>query len=110
ATVAFLMALTNLPTFIICFVIFLIMVIGTKYVSLGSIVSVIFYPLVLINVLELFKAPGQEYIGVVFAVLLAAVVVLKHKSNIVKIYNHTESKISFSKHGTDSGDKKKKDD
>ncbi len=106
ATVAALMALTNLPTFLACFVIFLIIVIGTKYVSLGSIVSVIVYPIILSNFLAIFKAPGEEYFGVIFAVLVAVIVVIKHRSNIKKLYNHTESKISFSKHGTD-GDAEK---
>ena len=104
-TVAVLIALTNIKTFLICLLIFLIVVIGTKYVSLGSIISVILYPLVLFNILQIFKAQPIEYIGVIFAFLTAVIVVIKHRSNIKKLYNHTESKISFSKHGTD-GDKK----
>ncbi len=104
-TVAVMMALTNIKTFLICLLIFLIVVIGTKYVSLGSIIAVILYPLILFNMLLLFKAQWIEYVGVPIAFLVTVIVVVKHRSNIKKLLNHTESKISFSKHGTD-GDKK----
>ena len=108
ATVAMVIALTNIRTFIICFIIFLAIVIGTRYVSLGSILSVLLYPLVLFNILKLYNAEGYEYIGVNFAVLIAAIVIIKHRSNIKKIFNHTESKISFTKHGTEKADNEDK--
>lgn len=101
ATVAMMIALTNIKVFLICFAIFLIIVIGTKYVSLGSIITVLIYPLILFNVLKLSDAAGYEYYGVIFACIIAAIVVVKHRSNIKKLYNHTESKIKFSKHGAD---------
>lgn len=104
-TVAVMMALTNYKTFIVCLIVFLIVVIGTKYVSLGSIISVLLYPLVLFNMLLIFKASSIGYVGVPFAFIVTLIVVVKHRSNIKKLLNHTESKISFSKHGTD-GDAK----
>ena len=104
-TVAVMMALTNYKTFIICLLVFLIVVIGTKYVSLGSIIAVLLYPLVLFNMLLIFKASRIGYVGVPFAFLVALIVIVKHRSNIKKLLNHTESKISFSKHGAD-GDSK----
>lgn len=107
ATVAMVIALTNIRTFIVCLIVFLVIVIFTKYVSLGSIVAVMVYPIVLYNILNLFGANGYEYIGVIFAFLIAVIVVIKHRTNIKKIFNHTESKISFTKHGTDKEEPKK---
>ncbi len=105
-TVAVTMALTNVTTFLICLGIFLIVVIISKYVSLGSMVAVVAYPFVLFAMLKLFNAPCIEYyIGIPAAVLIAALVVFKHRSNIRKLIDHRESKLSFTKHGTD-GDKK----
>ena len=101
-TVAMTMALTNVTTFLICLGIFLIVVVISKYVSLGSIIAVIAYPFVLFAMLKLYCAePIEYYIGIPAAVLIAAIVVFKHRSNIKKIAGHRESKISFTKHGTD---------
>lgn len=105
ATVAMMIGLTNIRTFVVCITIFLILVIGTRYISLGAVVAVLTYPLILFNILKLYNANGYEYIGVIFAVMTAIIVVVKHKENIKRIFNHTESKIKFSKHGAD-GEKK----
>ncbi len=106
ATVAMVIALTNIRTFIVLTTIFVIIVIGTRYISLGSVLSVILYPLVLFNILKLYNANGYEYIGVIVAFLIAVLVTVKHRSNIKRIFNHTESKLKFTKKGTES----KKDD
>ena len=106
ATVAMVIALTNIRTFIVLFTIFVIIVIGTRYISLGSVLSVVLYPLVLFNILKLYNANGYEYIGVIVAFLIAVLVTVKHRSNLKRIFNHTESKIKFTKKGTES----KKDD
>ncbi|MBR6917389.1 MAG: glycerol-3-phosphate 1-O-acyltransferase PlsY [Clostridia bacterium] len=101
ATVAFIIAFTNLTTFIICLSAFLITVIISKYVSLGSIIAVALYPPVLFIVLKMSNAQNMEYVGVIFAFIIALIVILKHRTNIIKLSEHRESKISFSKHGTD---------
>ncbi len=104
ATVAFMMALTNWKTFLVCLVLFIVIVIITKYVSLGSIIGALMYPPVLYAVLLLFPSDPEEFIGVAYAVLIAIIVVVKHRSNIKKLRNNTESKIKFTKHGTDGAD------
>jgi len=97
-TVATLIAMTSIKTFIPILAIFLILVIGTKFISLGSVISAIVYPLILFNIVSSNpEASGVEYIGVMFAFAVAATVVIKHRENIKRIYNHTESKISFKK-------------
>lgn len=97
-TVATLIAMTSIKTFIPLIVIFVILVAGTKFISMGSVICGIVYPLILFNIVSLNPdASRSEYIGVLFSFVVAAIVVLKHKENIKRIFNHTESKISFKK-------------
>ena len=60
----------------------------TKMVSPGSIAAAAALP-----VLAHFFAPGFQW----YALILAAIVIFKHRSNIKKLINHEESKISFKK-------------
>ena len=60
----------------------------TKMVSVGSLVAAVAMPL-----LALHFAPGFFW----YAVVLAAIVIYKHRSNIKRLINHEESKISFKK-------------
>ena len=83
-------------TFLICFLVFALIVWGTKYVSLASVVTVMIYPVVLNRV----DGPG---ISNIFAMLIAALVVFRHKENIKRLWNGNENKISF-------GSKKEKKD
>ena len=101
ATVAMFIALTNFKVFLICFTIFFIVVIASRYVSLGSIITVGIYPVVLFIVLKLSGAEYYEYFGIIFAVLTAVLVICKHHTNIVKLINHQESRVKFSKKGAD---------
>nr|WP_072935144.1 glycerol-3-phosphate 1-O-acyltransferase PlsY [Schwartzia succinivorans] len=80
--IVMLMPSTALMVFLIWFVIVLI----TKYVSLGSIVAAACVPLFA----WLFNQPC-EYI--VFSVLAAVFVIYRHKTNIGRLLNGTESKI-----------------
>lgn len=75
--------------FLIVFAIFAIIVGFTKYVSLGSIMCMMIYPLIV----------NKFYNGlpVLFSVLFAAVVVFMHRSNIVRLWHGEENKISFKK-------------
>ena len=109
ATVAVAIALTNIRTFIVLLIIFLITVIGTRYISLGSVLSMVLYPLVLFNMLKLYNAAGYEYIGVIFAFLIAVLITVKHRSNIKRIFDHTESKLRFTKSGTENKEDKNKE-
>ncbi|WP_462331667.1 glycerol-3-phosphate 1-O-acyltransferase PlsY [Schwartzia sp. (in: firmicutes)] len=80
--IVMLMPSTALLVFLIWFVIVLI----TKYVSLGSIVAAACVPLFA----WLFDRPC-EYIA--FSVLAAVFVIYRHKTNIGRLLNGTESKI-----------------
>ncbi len=79
---------------------FIVVVVGTRYVSMGSVIAAFLYP-VLLNSFS-GKRAG---ICVAMAVLSACFVVYKHKENLIRIWNRQESQISFKK-----TDKKKRSD
>lgn len=83
--------------FVILLGMFLVIVIGTKFVSLASVMCALLYPLIL----HAFYGPGTVFI---MALLSMAFVVFRHRENLKRIWNGTEHKISFSKLS-----KKKKD-
>ena len=81
---------------VICLAIFLIVVIGTRYVSLGSVMGLVFYPIVL-NAFSRAYDPPRNSTACMISVLMAVLVVLMHRENLKRIINRTESKISFKK-------------
>lgn len=81
-------------TTLLCLAVFIIIVSITKYVSLGSIVSMSLYPFVT-GILQAVRGYDGVWINVVFAVLLAVLIIYKHKANIVRLKNHEENKLSF---------------
>lgn len=75
---------------LILLAIFVVILLVTKYVSLGSIVMALLYP-VLIYIFY------GNFILTAIAFVFTAIVVIAHRGNIKKLINHTENKISFSK-------------
>jgi len=75
---------------IICTVIFLVMLIATGYVSLGSISAAIAYPFIIMLVLN-------ETIPTVniFAMSVAILVLITHQKNIERLLRGSESKVAF---------------
>lgn len=68
----------------------IIIVAVTKYVSLGSIIIAILYPVLIF----LFY---KSFVLTAIAVVFTLIVVIAHRENIKKLINHTENKISFKK-------------
>ncbi|MFR6065726.1 MAG: glycerol-3-phosphate 1-O-acyltransferase PlsY [Eubacterium sp.] len=75
---------------LILFVIFVIIVAISKWISLGSITIAILYP-VLLYVFY------KNIIVTLIALIFAVMVVVAHRQNIKRILNKTENKISFKK-------------
>lgn len=73
----------------ICLAVFVVVVALTRYVSLGSITIAALYPFL---VLIFYRTP----VYVVCAFALATLVIMLHRSNITRLQNGTESKVSFS--------------
>lgn len=76
--------------FLIALALFALVVLLTKYVSLGSIVGALTYPIGLLIC-------GFEIEVIIFAALTTALVLYRHKKNIVALYKGTERKIGSAK-------------
>ena len=98
ASLAMVILLISPITFLCVLAIFIIVVVGTRYVSFASMMCALFYPLLL-------HAFAYRGLNVAMAILSAAFVLFMHRENIKRILAGTESKISFSKTS-----KKKKSD
>ncbi|MDO4938793.1 MAG: glycerol-3-phosphate 1-O-acyltransferase PlsY [Lachnospiraceae bacterium] len=71
--------------------IFLICVLISRYISLGSVVAAFALPFLAF----FFKKPGPE--SMIIIILLVCLVIFKHRSNIKRIINGTENKFSLRK-------------
>ncbi len=82
-------------TALIMLVIFIIVVLITRMVSLGSIIAGIFMPFLTYGMRV--WVYGQQWETALFcavvAVLIAAIVIVKHRENIKRILNGTESRL-----------------
>jgi len=76
----------------ICLLVFLLVFLATKYVSLGAIVTSFAFPLVIIFV---FHVQSLWLIG--FSILLGSTVIITHKKNIVRLLKGEESKMNLFK-------------
>ncbi len=92
ATTAVVLLCTCPPVFLILLVIFVVIVVGTKMISLGSVMCMLMCP-ILVNRLD----PTHPE-GALISILLMLLVVFMHRANIKRIWEGTESKISFKKH------------
>ena len=82
--------------------IFAFLVIGTKYVSLGSVVAVMAYPILLDRLY------GHS-ICTLLTFMIAALVVYNHRSNLQRVLNRTENKISIGKKDNHKNEKSEAD-
>lgn len=80
-------------SFLFCFLVFVIIVVGTKFVSLASIIGIGLYPLFV----SAFVTPKRQGAIGLFAVLIAVFVIFMHRANMKRLINGEESKISLGK-------------
>lgn len=78
--------------FLIVGVLFVLIVWGTKYLSLGSVMSALIMPLIL-NKFDVWA--GYTFVRLCIALVIAGIIVYKHRANISRIMDKTESKFSF---------------
>ncbi len=103
-TAAVTVLMCNPFVFLILFALFVILVAFTKYISLGSVMCMLLYPLILDRINRLMV--GYSTLEVLFAILMAILVIVKHKENISRLLKGTESKFSFKKSVKESEEKK----
>ncbi len=92
ATLAAMVLTLDPICFAILFTIFVILVLGTKYISLGSVICCMLYPIVTYKL-----NTWNSGFAVIFSFMTAAIVIFMHRENIKRLLNHTENKLSFSK-------------
>ena len=85
----------NPLVFLVLLVLFVAIVLIWRYISLASIMCMLLYPVVLNGVDKLFA--GGSGIYIIFAILTTVLVVVKHKDNIKRLLNKTESRFEFKK-------------
>lgn len=83
--------------FLIVIVIFIIAVALTRYVSLGSVLAAAFFPLGVL-------LARHGALCFIISLVTGGFVIFKHRGNIVRLLNHTESKLEFKKDITDKFD------
>ena len=92
ATAIGVLLMLNWKIGLICLVFGLLIIAFSKMVSLGSISAAILFP-----VLTIFLQENVGLVGIVFSFLIAALVVFNHRSNIKRIKEGKENKLSLKK-------------
>ena len=88
--------MTNWKIGLICLVFALVLMALTRIVSMGSVGAAILFPvLVLFMNTNFTVTEGSSYL--VYSIILAVIVIFNHRSNIKRILNGTENKLSFKK-------------
>ncbi|MCL2095370.1 MAG: glycerol-3-phosphate 1-O-acyltransferase PlsY [Oscillospiraceae bacterium] len=90
ASTFFLVLLTEPLVAVMCLAIFIAIVWVTKYISAGSVMCVIVYPLIL----NRWTGSGLHNLAAIF---IALFVVYLHRENIVRLINGRENKVNFRK-------------
>lgn len=105
-TCAAMMVLIDWRVFLINFAIFLLVFFLSKIISLSSIVGVGLYPITtfLLTYFMDYRADAISMVGVITGTIvtfmIGAVIIAKHKPNIVRLLNGTEKKITSKKDKT----------
>ena len=96
ATALGVLLITNWKIGLICLVFALVIMALTRIVSAGSVVAAVLFPvLVLFMHTNYTISEGSSYF--VYSIILAVIVLFNHRSNIKRILNGTENKLSFKK-------------
>ena len=96
ATSLGILLMTNWQIGLICLVFALVLMALTQMVSLGSCAAAVLFPVLTLFIKEHYiVAEGGSYF--IYSVILAVIVLYNHRSNIKRMLNGTENKLSFKK-------------
>ena len=96
ATALGVLLVTNWQIGLICLVFALVLMALSKMVSLGSVGAAILFPVLVLFIHTNFTvSEGSSYL--IYSIILAVIVAFNHRSNIKRILNGTENKLSFKK-------------
>ena len=100
ATSLGILIMTNWQIGLICLVFGIVLIVLTRMVSLGSCMSAILFPVLTLFIDENYTVLTESKNGnvyFIYSVIMAIIVLYNHRSNIKRILNGTENKISFKK-------------
>lgn len=86
--------LINWKIGLICLTFAVILMVLSRMVSLGSISAAILFPVLTLFITDCYIVEGNY---VIFGIIMAAFIAYNHRSNIKRLLNGTENKISFKK-------------
>ena len=96
ATALGILLMTNWQIGLICLVFALVLMVLTQMVSLGSCAAAVLFPVLTLFIKEHYiVTEGGNYF--IYSVILAVIVLYNHRSNIKRMLNGTENKLSFKK-------------
>ena len=78
----------------ICLVFALAVMALTRMVSLGSIMAAVLFPILTVFIKDDYITEGSY---IIFGISMAILVIFNHRSNLKRIYNGTENRLSFKK-------------
>ena len=90
--------ISNWQIGLICLVFALVLMVLTKMVSLGSCGAAVLYPVLTLFINQHYTVltegkSGKSYL--IYSIILAVIVLYNHRSNIKRLLNGTENKLSF---------------
>ena len=100
ATSLGILLMSNWQIGLICLVFALVLMILTRMVSLGSCAAAILFPVLTLFINDHYTVlteGKQGNVYLVYSIILAVIVIYNHRSNIKRILNGTENKLSFKK-------------
>jgi glycerol-3-phosphate acyltransferase PlsY len=80
----------------ICFPIWLILLVSTRYMSIASMITAVSFPVVIIIQKYFLEQKIQNEL-LYFGIAIAILIVFTHRSNIKRLLSGTENRLSFSK-------------
>ena len=100
ATSLGILLITNWKIGLICLIFALVIMAITRMVSLGSCLAAVLYPILTLFINDSYTVltdgkSGSTYF--IYSIILACIVLYNHRSNIKRLLNGTENKLSFSK-------------
>ena len=93
ASLAGVMLICNPPVFVLLFLVFVFTVLLSHYISLGSVICALAFPLA--NSFMPFYVSPAPPVGIIVSLVMAILVIALHRKNIVRLWEGTESKVSF---------------
>jgi glycerol-3-phosphate acyltransferase PlsY len=98
ATIAGVLVAISPYPMLLALLVFLITCLITRYVSLGSIMAAIVFPIFVIFLFGMVLMPEKTSLTLkCFSVIASTMIIITHRKNIVRLKNGTESKISLKK-------------